>query len=87
MPRGEWNMVCQHLEELHELWLLGVVSGAGANDLPGHLARGCPNCLARMREASEIVYILSLRAKPLRPSPRIKAELFAKIPSPREPRG
>ena len=87
MPRRGWNMVCQHLEELHELWLLGALSATGASDLPAHLARGCPNCVARMREASEIVYILSLRAKPLRPSPRVKAELAAKIQSARVPRG
>jgi hypothetical protein len=72
-------MGCQHLEELYELWLLGALSGQGALDLREHLARGCPHCVARVREATETVYLLGLAAKPVRPHPRVKAELLRQI--------
>jgi hypothetical protein len=72
-------MVCQHLEELYELWLLGAISEQSSRDLREHLARGCPHCLARVREATEMVYILGLAAKPVRPRPRVKSELLRQI--------
>jgi hypothetical protein len=72
-------MGCQHLEELYELWLLGALSEQGSLDLCDHLARGCPHCLARVREATETVYLLSLAPKPARPRPRVKSELLRRI--------
>jgi hypothetical protein len=72
-------MGCQHLEELYELWLLGALSEHGSLDLRDHMARGCPHCLARIREAAEIVYLLGLASKPARPRPRVKSELLRQI--------
>jgi len=72
-------MGCQHLEELYELWLLGALSGQSSVDLREHLERGCPHCLARVRDATETVYILDLGSKPLRPPARVKAELLRQI--------
>jgi hypothetical protein len=82
-----WNMGCQHLDELHELWLLGALSEQSSRDLREHLARGCPHCLARVREAAETVYLLGLGSKPARPHPRVKAELLNKISHKRAPHG
>jgi len=72
-------MGCQHLDELYELWLLGALSPPGALDLREHLRRGCPQCLARLREAAENIYVLGLAPKPARPHPRVKAELLRQI--------
>ncbi|HXW15823.1 MAG TPA: hypothetical protein VEN79_15060 [Terriglobia bacterium] len=72
-------MGCQHLEELYELWLLGALSEQSSTDLRAHLARGCPHCLLRVREAAETVYLLGLAPKPTRPHPRVKAELLRQI--------
>jgi len=72
-------MGCQHLEELYELWLLGALSEQGSLDLREHLGRDCPHCQARLREAAETVYLLSLAHKPVRPRPRVKAELLQQI--------
>ena len=72
-------MGCQHLEEIYELWLLGAVSGQSSVDLGEHLARNCPHCLTRVREAVETVYLLGLASKPARPHPRVKAELLRQI--------
>jgi hypothetical protein len=72
-------MGCQHLEELYELWLLGALSEQNSTDLRTHLARGCPYCLTRVREAAETVYLLALAPKPARPHPRVKAALLRQI--------
>ncbi len=69
-------MGCQPLEDLYELFLLGALSDQGAVELREHLARECPHCLTRIREAVETVYILGLTCKPVRPAPRVKAELL-----------
>ena len=79
-------MGCQHLEELYELWLLGALSGQSSMDLREHLARGCPHCLARVRDATETVYVLGLGSKPVRPHPRVKAELLRQISRKATPR-
>jgi len=72
-------MGCQHLEELYELWWLGAISDQGSLELHEHLARGCPHCLARVRDAAETVYLLGLAAKPAHPHPRVKSELLRQI--------
>jgi hypothetical protein len=73
-------MGCQHLEELYELFLLGALSDQGSLELREHLARDCPHCLVRIREAAETVYLLSLACKPARPAPRVKSELLHGLP-------
>ncbi len=72
-------MGCQPLEELYELWLLGAISEQSSLDLHEHLARGCPHCLTRVREATESVYLLGLASKPTRPHPRVKVELLRQL--------
>jgi hypothetical protein len=72
-------MGCQHLEELYELWWLGALSEQASQDLHEHLARGCPHCVTRVREAAEIVYLLGLATKPARPHPRVKSELLRQV--------
>ena len=74
-----WNMDCQHLDELYELFLLGALPEQGSLDLRNHLRRGCPRCLAGVREAAETVYLLALAPKPARPRPRVKSELLRQI--------
>ena len=72
-------MGCQHLDELYELWLLGALSEQGAADLRDHLQHGCVQCLARVREAAETVYLLGLTPGPVRPRPRVKSGLLRQI--------
>ena len=72
-------MGCQYLEEVYELWWLGALSEQGSLDLHEHLARGCPHCLARVRDAAETVYLLGLASPPVRPPPRVKSELLRQI--------
>ena len=72
-------MGCQHLEELFELWLMGALSEQGSREILEHLRGGCADCLTRVRDAAETIYILGLSSKPVRPHPRVKAELLRSI--------
>jgi len=72
-------MGCQHLDELFELWWLGALSEQSSRDIREHLGRGCPHCLARVRDAAETVYLLGSASKPARPHPRVKSELLRQI--------
>ncbi|HTS71857.1 MAG TPA: hypothetical protein VMO17_23010 [Terriglobia bacterium] len=72
-------MGCQHLEELYELWLLGAIPPENSLELREHLARDCPHCRARLRDAAQTVYLLGLAAKPAPPPARVKAELLRRI--------
>lgn len=72
-------MGCQHLEDLHELFLLGTLSEATAADLRDHLDRHCASCLERLREAAQTVYLLSLTAKTARPQPRLRSRLLRRL--------
>lgn len=75
-------MDCQHLDELHELWLLGALTNEASRNLGEHLAHGCLHCLPRVRDAAGMIYLLALDAKPLRPHPRTKTSLLSKISPP-----
>jgi len=67
---------CRHLEDVYELFLLGVLSDEGSLDLREHLAQGCEHCLERVKEAARTVYLLSLSARPVSPAPKAKADLL-----------
>ncbi len=69
-------MDCKRIDEGYELILAGTLSEDRARDLLDHLAQDCERCLARTREAVETIYLLSLKAKPARPRPRLKARLM-----------
>jgi hypothetical protein len=72
-------MGCQHLEDLHELFLLGALSDATAAELRDHLERHCASCLERIREAAQTVYLLSLTTKTARPNPKLKLQLLRRL--------
>jgi hypothetical protein len=72
-------MGCQHLEEVYELWLLGALANQSSAELRDHLARGCPHCLARLREAAETVYLLGLACEAASPHPRVKSEILRQV--------
>jgi anti-sigma factor RsiW len=69
-------MVCQYLEDLFELYLLGAVSPEDAAAVESHLQSGCAACLEQMREAGLTVYLLSLPAKPARLDTKQKSRLL-----------
>lgn len=72
-------MGCQHLDEYYELCLLGAMSGEACGIIREHMERGCPYCLARLREAARTVYLLTRMTKDVNPRPKCKAQLLRRL--------
>jgi len=72
-------MGCQHLDDLYELCVLGTGFGPGFEEVRQHLEQGCPYCLARLREAAQVIYLLSQNVRPVRPSPKSRSELLRRL--------
>ena len=69
-------MGCQYLEEAFELFLLGTLPAEESAEIRAHLDRHCPLCIARLREAGMIVYLLAGGARPGRPGPKWKQNML-----------
>lgn len=72
-------MGCEHLDEYYELYLLGAIAEGACFDIKEHLARECPYCLDRLREAAHSVYLLTLTTRPARLNPKLKSQLMKRI--------
>lgn len=72
-------MGCQHLDDIYELYLLGSTAREESAEISGHLERDCAYCLDHLREAAQVVYLLSLNSAAVRPGPRHKAELMRRV--------
>ena len=69
-------MDCRHLDESYELFLLGTLPAGEAAGLSEHVERGCTRCLAHLREAALVVYLLSQTARPARLDSGLKAQVL-----------
>jgi hypothetical protein len=72
-------MVCQHLEEVYELYLLQALNPEEHARVAEHVERGCTNCLERLREAALCVCFLCLSAPPARPASKNKSQLIQRL--------
>jgi hypothetical protein len=72
-------MVCPYLEDLWELYLLGVLSAEDAHTVSNHLATGCARCCEQMREAALTVTFLTQTGHTVRPDPKSKASLLRRL--------
>lgn len=72
-------MDCRHLDDLYELYLLGLLTEEEAGDLKSHLERECPHCLARLCEAAETIYFFLMALPKSKPSPKAKAAILRRI--------
>ncbi len=72
-------MGCQPLENLFALFLLESLAPQDTTEISEHLERRCPQCLERVREAAQTVYLLSLSTRTARPDPKLKAQLLQRL--------
>lgn len=72
-------MDCRYLDELYELFLLGLLKPQEAGEIQEHLERACPYCLHHLGEAAQSVYFLLSSPKPRKPAPGVKAELLRRV--------
>lgn len=74
-------MVCPYLEDLWELYLLGVLSADDTRSVSEHLATGCASCGEQLHDAALTVYFLTQTGRTVRPSPKSKASLLRRLQS------
>jgi len=72
-------MDCRYLDDVYELFLLGLLKSKEAAELKEHIARGCPYCVDHLREATQSVYFVLSGAKGRKPPQQTKSEILLSL--------
>jgi hypothetical protein len=72
-------MECRYLDDVYELFLLGLLKQKEAAEVKEHIERACPYCMDHLREAAQSVYFLLTGAKGRKPPPQVKADILRKL--------
>ena len=67
--------------ELVEGYAFGTLDAAERAAVDAHLLTGCPECLARLREVSELSARLAQAVPQVEPRARVKERLFERVHS------
>jgi anti-sigma factor ChrR (cupin superfamily) len=67
--------------ELAEVYAAGALDGEERARFEAHLAEGCPQCHARIRDAREALAEMSHSIEPVLPAPAIKERILKQIDS------
>ena len=72
-------MECQYLDDVYELFLLGLLKPKETAAVKEHIERGCPYCVDHLREAAQSVYFLLSGTKDRKPPQHLKAEIMRSL--------
>lgn len=72
-------MECQYLDDVYELFLLGLLKPKESAEVKEHVERGCPYCVEHLREAAQSVFFLLSSAKSRKPPAQLKAEILRSL--------
>jgi anti-sigma-K factor RskA len=72
-------MNCEELQEMFELYSLGVLEHEETEELEAHLERGCTTCQENLRHALSVNAALIGSCPDLAPSPKLKRRIMASI--------
>jgi|YelNatPaOPRAMG01_1025707.scaffolds.fasta_scaffold32294_3 anti-sigma factor RsiW len=72
-------MECRYLDDVYELFLLGLLRSKEAVEVEEHIERGCPYCVHHLREAAQSVYLLLSSLKDRKPPQNAKAEILRSL--------
>ncbi len=72
-------MDCRYLDDVYELFLLGLLQAKEAAEVKEHIERGCPYCVEHLREAAQAVYFLLCNAKSSKPPQHAKSEILRSL--------
>jgi len=70
-------MTCNELRSDYLLHALGVLEDPERAELQAHLARGCENCMAGLREAQQLAFAMGANAEGPEPSSALKKRVLA----------
>jgi len=72
-------MDCRNLDDVYELFLLGLLKPKEAAEVKEHVERGCAYCVDHLREAAQSVYFVLSGAKPRKPPQPAKSEILRSL--------
>jgi hypothetical protein len=72
-------MECQYLDDVYELFLLGLLRPKEAVAVKEHVERGCPYCVDHLREAAQSVYFMLSGTKSRKPPQQLKSEILRSL--------
>ncbi len=79
-------MTHSEMDELYELYVLGVLEPDMAVEIDGHLADRCPYCLERLQDAVLVTSAMSGVAEPRKPERIVRERLLASVGRQRQSR-
>ena len=75
-------MECRYLDDVYELFLLGLLKPKETAELKEHLERSCPYCLDHLREAAQSVYFLLSASKGRKLPAQVKNQILNSLRRP-----
>jgi Anti-sigma-K factor rskA len=72
-------MNCEAMDDMFELYSLGLLEGAEKNELEAHLGRNCPTCLSNYKSALELNSVLLSLTPDVEPPARLKRRVMASV--------
>ena len=72
-------MTCEELQEMYELYAMGVSDDLERDEISAHLGRGCVSCTKGVQRAFETVSLIGTTAFDVAPPPRLRARVLASV--------
>ena len=72
-------MDCRYLDDVYELFLLGLLKPKEAAEVKEHIERGCPYCTDHLREAAQSVSFVLSGSKDPKPAQNTKSEILRSL--------
>jgi anti-sigma-K factor RskA len=79
-------MTHSEMDELYELYVLGVLEPGEATEIEGHVATECSHCLASILKALSTTSALAELAEPVNPPAEVRARIMAAVRPAGQPR-
>lgn len=70
-------MTHEELRDQYDLYAIGVADPPVADEIRGHLARGCEECMLQMKRARELATLIGASTDAAAPSPKLRRRILA----------
>jgi len=72
-------MTHEELRDQYDLYAIGVADEPVRDEIRGHLARGCEECMLQMKRARELAVLLGASPDATAPSPKLRRRILASV--------
>jgi hypothetical protein len=70
-------MTHEELRDQYDLYAIGAADDPVRDEIRGHLARGCEECMLQMKSSRELAALLAVTSEAAAPSPRLRRRILA----------